>query len=53
MQRKINERPGVMVCICSKSGQIAMHDPGRYLRELREVYARAKKEEEENDDDDG
>lgn len=48
---KINERPGVAVCICRPDGVIVRHDPGMYLRELREQYARMTREKEENEDD--
>lgn len=49
---KINERPGVAVCICRADGIIVRHDPGLYMAEVREQIARAKrKEKEENEDD--
>lgn len=49
---KINERPGVVACICRPDGVIVRHDPGLYLRELREQYARAERKEEEEHKDD-
>lgn len=51
MGKKINERPGVVVCICGKHGTIIRHDPGAYLRTLREQYARATYIKEETEDD--
>ena len=50
---KINERPGVAVCICGKNGTIIRHEPELYMRTLREEMARATKKKEVKRDDAG
>ena len=50
---KINERPGVAVCICGKNGTIIRHEPELYMRTLREEMARAAKKKEVKRDDAG
>ena len=41
--QKINERPGVAVCICGKNGTIIRHEPELYMKEIREQNASGKK----------
>lgn len=50
---QVNPRPGVAVCICGKHGTIIRHDPGMYMRTMREQFARAREEKKEEKDDDG
>ena len=38
--QKINERPGVAVCICGKNGTIIRHEPELYLKSLRDKSAK-------------
>lgn len=47
MQRKINPRPGVVVAIASKDGEIALSDPSAYRRRdyLRNERVRQEKGE--------
>lgn len=49
---KINERPGVVVCICGKNGTIIRHEPDLYMREVREQISRAGKKKKEVKKDD-
>jgi hypothetical protein len=49
---KINERPGVAVCICGKNGTIIRHEPDLYMREVREQISRAGKKKKEVKKDD-
>lgn len=52
MQNKINKRPGEVVCICEKDGNIILWDPGAWRRTMTIHYRKAdKRENEENDDD--
>ena len=30
--KKINERPGEIVCICEANGNVSVYDPNAYLR---------------------
>lgn len=52
MQNKINERPGEVVCICEKDGNISLLDPGAWRRTMAIHYRQADKRENEEDDDD-
>lgn len=45
-KRKINERPGEVVCICEKNGNVSMHDPGAWRR-VQAIRRREKKEKKE------
>lgn len=47
MQRKINPRPGVVVVVTGKDGEIALYDPGAYRRRdyLKNEKERQKGEE--------
>lgn len=54
MQKKsktINERPGSVVCICEKNGNISLFDPAAYRRTeaIRRRKADARKEKENAD----
>lgn len=49
---KINERPGSVVCICEKSGNISLFDPGAWRRTMTIHYRQANKMEEKTDDAD-
>ena len=40
-KRKNNERPGEIVCICEKSGNVSLHDPGAWRR-AQAIRRRAK-----------
>lgn len=51
-KNKINERPGQVVCICEKSGNISMHDPSAWRRTIAIERERAKEGRKERDDDD-
>ena len=50
--QKINERPGEVVCICEKSGNISLWDPGAWVRTMTIHYRKANEGTEENHDDD-
>ena len=50
--KKINDRPGEIVCICEKSGNISLWDPGAWVRTMTIHYRKADKRENEEDDDD-
>lgn len=53
MKNKINERPGEVVCICEKNGNMSVWDPGAWRRTMTLHYRKADKpdrEEKDNDD---
>ena len=52
MQNEINERPGEVVCICEKNGNVSLWDPGAWRRTMTIHYRQADKRENEEDDDD-
>lgn len=45
-KRKINERPDEVVCVCEKSGNISLYDPGTWRR----AQAIKRKKEGQKDD---
>lgn len=51
MKQKINERPGEVVCICEKNGNVSLRDPGAWFRTMTIRYREAEKKEKEKDDD--
>ena len=51
MQNKINERPGEVVCICEKNGNISLWDPGAWVRTMTIHYRKANEGKEENNED--
>lgn len=52
MKNRINERPGVVVCICEKNGNISLWDPGAWYRTMTIRREKAnQKEKKEHDDD--
>ena len=58
MKNAINERPGEVVCICEKNGNVSLWDPGTWRRTMILHYRKAEsgrneEKEGENDDDDG
>lgn len=58
MKNAINKRPGEVVCICEKSGNVSLWDPGAWRRTMILHYRKAEsgrneEKEGENDDDDG
>ena len=50
-KNRINERPGEVVCICEKSGNISLHDPGAWRRTMTLHYRKANEGKSKNDDD--
>lgn len=42
---KINERPGYVVCVCEKSGNISLFDPGAWKRSMTIHYRQANQPE--------
>lgn len=40
-RRKINERPGEVVCICEASGNVSLWDPGAWRRTMTLHYRQA------------
>lgn len=52
-KNRINERPGEVVCICEKSGNVSLLDPGAWRRTMTIHYRKAnqRREDDESDDD--
>ena len=50
LKRKINERPGEVVCICEKNGNVSLLDPGAWIRTMTIHYRKANEEGEKGND---
>lgn len=50
--KKINERPGEVVCICEKNENISLWDPGAWHRAMALHYREADKPDTERKDHD-
>ena len=49
---RINSRPGEVVCICEKNGNVSLWDPGAWRRTEAIKHKKAKQKEDEKDDGD-
>lgn len=49
---RINERPGEVVCICEKSGNVSLFDPGAWWRKMTLLHRKAEEKGENEDDAD-